>query len=253
MCACVPATQAEDAGTVVAKQEFEQAHARLLQADDARDSGKYAEARTLYENALVNYTAFARTYPAWQPRIVEFRMSYCKGQVEALSNRVDVASGTAPVEKAPLEANAPVVMAKEALHNGKPEQARALLLGAMQSRPDDHAIRLLLGYAQCQSGNYPDAQSVADGMLADDPADSQAHLLLALSQFGMGRTPVAIQSARRAIEINPDFTEAHYDMAQMLLSSETPDAGAADSYYRKYIQLGGTADTNMEHRLKKTK
>lgn len=70
-------------------QESVAAYVALVQADLARDQGKFSEAKTRYMEALALYQELARAHPSWYPDIVQYRIAYCRSQVEALRNRPD--------------------------------------------------------------------------------------------------------------------------------------------------------------------
>ena len=104
------------AGTLHAQQDLSQdqvaAYVAVVKADLARDAGSVAEARRYYQEAADLYTAIAKIDPAWHPDIVEFRLSYCQSQLEALRGRSE---GERPAADAGLEPGAPDPATAEAL------------------------------------------------------------------------------------------------------------------------------------------
>ncbi|HMP74798.1 MAG TPA: hypothetical protein PKE12_00740 [Kiritimatiellia bacterium] len=103
-------------GTIQAQQDLSQdqvaAYVAVVKADLARDAGSVAEARRHYQEAADLYTAIAKKDPAWHPDIVEFRLSYCQSQLEALRGRAegvrppDTADGQEPGRPDPATAEA---------------------------------------------------------------------------------------------------------------------------------------------------
>jgi hypothetical protein len=65
------------------------AYVAVVKADLARDGGAIAEARKRYQEALDLYTAIAKNDPKWHPDIVQFRIAYCRSQLEALRGRAE--------------------------------------------------------------------------------------------------------------------------------------------------------------------
>lgn len=97
-CAAIPAfaflfaslgatAQAPAAGEA-AKQEHpaEQidAYVALIQADQARDRGNWKTAIQQYREAMKQYALLVERNPNWNPEIVQFRLSYCANEVQAI-------------------------------------------------------------------------------------------------------------------------------------------------------------------------
>jgi chromosome segregation ATPase len=60
------------------------AYVAMIQADRARDRGAFKEAVQGYREAQLAYERLAKTRPELDPRIVEFRRTYCANQIDAL-------------------------------------------------------------------------------------------------------------------------------------------------------------------------
>ncbi len=88
------------------------AYVAVVKADLARDGGAVAEARKHYQDALDLYLAIARNDPKWHPDIVQFRIAYCRSQLEALKGR---AEGERVSPDAPAPVGAPDAATAEAL------------------------------------------------------------------------------------------------------------------------------------------
>ena len=63
------------------------AYVAVVKADLARDAGAIADARRLYREAQELYEAIAKKDARWHPEIIQFRLAYCKSQLEALRDR----------------------------------------------------------------------------------------------------------------------------------------------------------------------
>ena len=104
------------AGAVRAEKDLSQdqiaAYVAVVKADLARDGGAIAEARKRYQEALDLYVAIAKNDPNWHPDIVQFRIAYCRSQLEALRGR---AEGERPPEGASGPQGAPNTATAEAL------------------------------------------------------------------------------------------------------------------------------------------
>lgn len=88
-----------------------EAYKAVVKADLARDSGAIAEAQRLYREAMDLYNGIAQKDPNWHPEIVQFRLSYCRSQAEALKGR---AEGELPPEGSATKSESPDVALAEA-------------------------------------------------------------------------------------------------------------------------------------------
>ncbi len=87
--------------------------------------------------------------------------------------------------------------------------------------------------------------------MALDPHNAEAHnyLGIVLSQKGWGAA--GEQEIRRAIEINPQYADAHFNLAVIYAKQRTPDVELAKYHYRKALDLGAPADPQLDALLKK--
>ena len=74
-----------------------EAFIQLLQADQALDAGRLEEALSLYTAARDGYVRVATEFPAYDPRVIQYRRDYCEGQMDD----VMASLGMAPREAAP--------------------------------------------------------------------------------------------------------------------------------------------------------
>ena len=265
--ACLsPAWSADD--KVPADVQFRKAYEVLEQADESRDSGRTRQAITLYKQALTDYVGLAQRYPDWQPGMVGFRIVYSNDQLKALTRRAGPAAGltfgtselvtvmpAGPAVPAadqntvdPLSAI--LITAKRLLKTGEAARARVILLQGLRLDPDHVTTRVLLGMAQCMARNFADAVFLLQQLVQEIPNDPHARVALATAYFGVNRVADAARELERAIEVAPDMSEAHYNMAHVLLATTPPDTDAARRHYRKSLDLGGAPDEYLEDALK---
>ncbi len=79
-----------------------EAYVNLVQADQGLDAGRLDEALSLYQAARGYYQQLAQDFPSWEPRIVQYRKTYCDNQLMDIERRMN---GDMPVdapELAPL-------------------------------------------------------------------------------------------------------------------------------------------------------
>lgn len=249
---CAPQA-APDAATLTA----ESAYARLSRADEARESHDWERAAQLYREAWVAYTELARAFPDWQPAVVSFRANYCKSQIDKVMQMSASAAKNAP--QAPSSQGATVRRdgqiqaiisnASQLLQQGKTVEARRALMEGVKVEPDDPSIRLLLGAAQIQAGDYRDATYVLGPLAEDCPESGPVRLAYAAALMGLGQTAAAGEQVGKVLELNPALPEAHMDMAAVKLFGQPPDLAGAKEHYEKAVSLGAAPDAALELRL----
>jgi len=257
--AAASARGAEPSGAAAASPAAaaEAAYARLSKADEAREAHQWAEAARLYREALFIYTELNKQYPDWQPAVVGFRLNYCRGQIEKLT-RLAAASAELRRDEETAAPGAPERQADLAglcsraaglLRAGETAAAREILLEALRLDPDAPAVRLLLGVAQCQAGEYKDAAYVLAPLVAEYPEHVGARLALAAALLGQGRAQEALDQTREALAREPNRPETHLNLARLLLRAEPPDRAAAEVHYRRATALGLARDEAFEAEL----
>jgi tetratricopeptide (TPR) repeat protein len=245
---------APDAATLSA----EAAYARLSRADEARESQDWERAAQLYREAWVAYTDLASTFPDWQPSVVSFRVNYCKSQIEKvmqMSASAAKTAGPAPSAEGATgrrdgEVRTIISVASQLLQQGKTAEARRALMDGVKMEPDNPSIRLLLGAAQIQAGDYRDATYVLGPLAEDFPGSGPVRLAYAAALVGLGQTAEAGEQVGKVLELSPALPEAHLDMAAVKLCEQPPDLAGAKESYEKAISLGAAPDEALELRLR---
>ena len=252
-----------------AAEVFNRAYDVLLEADAARNAGRSEEATSLYGAAQELYTRMLRQYPEWQPRVVTFRIAYCEDQIRGILRDRHALTGTFSTTTAVprsaieflVETDAPVIpdrppiaairtQARDLIKKGKPDEARSLLLDALQRDPDDRDVRLMLAAAQCRAANFNDAMHILVELVKEYPGNTTAGMLLGTAYFGQGRPTEALVELERILRVDPSLLEAHYNAVQIHLHSTPPDTDAARESYRRFLELGGQADPDVDVALK---
>jgi tetratricopeptide (TPR) repeat protein len=242
-----------DTGGVPAADKFQKAHELLLRADQARDAGQKRDAIERYRVALEAYVELRDQYPDWQPGVTRFRAGYCDGQIEALLREVtatEAAEAKAAAVAAGAESAADVAgRAKQLLAKGDAEGAKAALLEALRSSPDDARIRLLIGVVHCQAGEYEKAMYIVQPLLDENETNAAARVVLGAAYMGLNRPQDARTEIEKALMTAPDLREAHYDLAQILAACDPPAVEGARLQYRRAVELGEEPDPDLAQRL----
>ena len=88
-----------------------EAYVNLVQADQSLDAGRLDEALSQYNMARDYYLQLAKDFPGWEPRVIQYRKTYCDNQIADVERRK---SGGVPEELpelAPERISAPAVSA----------------------------------------------------------------------------------------------------------------------------------------------
>jgi len=103
---CLSATVGQSALTDPAQIQTE-AYVNLVQADQGLDAGRLDEALSLYQAARGYYQQLATDFPAWEPRIVQYRKTFCDNQVMDIERRMNGDVPMSAPELAPLPVSGP--------------------------------------------------------------------------------------------------------------------------------------------------
>ena len=139
-------------------------------------------------------------------------------------------------------------LGNEALAAGKLSEAARCYEQGVDAHPDDAALRLNLGYALLELGQFPAAAQRLEQALAlrrsgDGCAPHEAHYLLGRARVGMGKLEQAFTSFEAATRAQPEFTEALEEGARVLHQLKRHEDAA--EWARKLVRL----QPNTFHRI----
>jgi tetratricopeptide (TPR) repeat protein len=109
---------------------------------------------------------------------------------------------------------------------------------------------IALGLLYSEAGDRYKAISAFTRALHEDPLDARAHNYLAIEAQGIGWNETALSELQRAIELNPDYGIAHFNLAAMYLDRKPPAKELAKRHYDKALALGIEKDDVIESKLK---
>ncbi len=132
------------------------------------------------------------------------------------------------------------------------EEAARLYEKVLEIEPDRRNIYLVLGRLYMEDGRYAEARRVFETMVAGHPDAYIGHYYLGLAFAGAGEKDNAIGSFRRAVEIEPGFMEARFelidlydsrdethkviDMYEKIISDDPDDVSAAIALGLLYLE-----------------
>lgn len=135
------------------------------------------------------------------------------------------------------------------LQQGKSDEAVAILRVATLANRDDAGSRVLLGTAYCMAGQYNPAVEVLTPLLVNDPSNAHAQSAIGAAWMGLGDIRSAKVALEKAVSLNPELADAHFNLAQVLLTTGPEDEDKARQHYRKAMALGAQADPELQKRL----
>ena len=84
-----------------------EAYVNLVQADQSLDAGRLDEALAQYQAARDYYRQLAKDFPGWEPRVIQYRKTYCDNQIADVERRKGGGQPEELPELEPLPAETP--------------------------------------------------------------------------------------------------------------------------------------------------
>lgn len=170
-----------------------------------------------------------------------------------------------------------------AMRAGQWKAARTAWEAVLREEPANTAAMANLGKVLCQLQDYPAAQtmlekvtalkpSLSDSWLmlgqtwlarqspmmaiscmargvAENPSDAGGHNSLAIALKQAGWTDAAEAELQKALDLNPSFGEAHFNLAVMYLERKPPSLEMGRRHYRRALELGAAPDAVVEKQI----
>jgi Flp pilus assembly protein TadD/predicted nucleic acid-binding Zn-ribbon protein len=135
------------------------------------------------------------------------------------------------------------------IQSGKLSAAQVALEKAVALKPDDVFASVNLGNVYCRQGRFDDSIAILNRSLQADSQNPVAHNFLAIALGKKGDTAKAEESFRASLAINPNYANAHFNLAVMYANAEPPSLQLAKKHYEKAKILGAEPDSVLERRL----
>ncbi|MFO7534698.1 MAG: tetratricopeptide repeat protein [Kiritimatiellia bacterium] len=136
--------------------------------------------------------------------------------------------------------------ARRLIESGSYSNAFILLTEIRQFLPEDPGIPLLMGVASCRRGDFETAVHELEPLTKARRVSGDIWLTLGVAYLGVGNLGRSRNAFEKALDQQPDLTEAHFNLAQILLRLKKPDAELARKHYLQALQKGGTRDPDLE-------
>lgn len=133
---------------------------------------------------------------------------------------------------------------------GHLDEAEALLRRSLQVRTENPTAWLNLGILYLDRDDPMQALSAIAQAVAYAPGDAVARNYLGVAAGRNRWFDAAEAELRRAVELRPDYADAHFNLAVFCLERNPPAPELARRHYRKARELGAEPDPLIEQAIK---
>ena len=151
-----------------------------------------------------------------------------------------------------LQPNSTVALANLGVaqfRQGKLTAAQLALEKAIAADPKDAFSLTTLGAVMIEQNRIEDSIGYLERASAVAPDDPITLNYLGVASSQLGQFGKAEQSLRRAITVNPDYAEAHFNLAVIYATAKPPSIALAKRHYEKALELGAGPDTRLASML----
>ena len=234
----------EDVVAPVAEVESEAVAADTLPAETAGDAEEEAQPTGSPDEAGASPPE-ADIPPEVLALIAEARDQFVRGNFSAAEKLYQ--------QFVELQPNSVVALANLGVtqfRQGKLTAAQLALEKAIAADPNDAFTLTTLGAVMIEQNRIEDSLAYlerASEVVPDDPVTLN-YLGVAASQ--LGQFGKAEQSLRRAITVNPEYAEAHFNLAVIYATAKPPSIALAKRHYEKALELGSGPDARLDSLLR---
>ena len=131
-------------------------------------------------------------------------------------------------------------------YSGDPAKSENLLKQAVRQRLETAPAWLTLGMIYMDQNRFPEALAALSQAALHDPNNPRVRNFLGVVIGREGWVYGAQQELRRAVELDPAYADAHYNLAVFYLQEKPPATELAKRHYFKAVELGVEKDPSME-------
>jgi len=155
------------------------------------------------------------------------------------------------LSRSPSNARLLVSLAAVKTREGKTAESVELARKALSLDWLNSLAWLLLGMNSLETNK--DDEAIADLMQATlrDDSNPRAHNYLGIAAGRKGWNEVSEKELRRAVELDPDYADANFNLAVLYLGRTPPLFEMARRHYQRALDLGSPHDAALEARLAK--
>lgn len=136
---------------------------------------------------------------------------------------------------------------------GRSEEATLYLERAVSEAPGMAHAWTMLGLLYYEKDSMYRSISCLSRAAHEDPLDARPHHYLGLVMRGNGWLDAAEAELTRALELNPDYADAHFNLAVLLSGRKPMPYEMAKRHYDRAVKLGAERDRILEKELEDAK
>ena len=153
------------------------------------------------------------------------------------------------LQRDPNNALALANLASIELEENKTTDADKHIQAALAQQPNDPYNLTVLGRVKFNEGNYDASLDALDRAAKLDPQNPQIQNFLGVALAQKGLRVQAETSFRKAVQINPDYGDAHKNLAIIYISANPPMVELARWHYEKALAAGVPPNADLEQML----
>ncbi|EDY19159.1 Tetratricopeptide TPR_2 repeat protein [Chthoniobacter flavus Ellin428] len=119
----------------------------------------------------------------------------------------------------------------------------------MRLAPEASLGWLILGIVQYDRTRYDNALASLAQAAVLDPRNAMVHQYLGVTIGQKGWYSGAEDEMRKAIELDPSYAQAHFNLAVFYLQRNPPAVELARRHYERALELGAAPDPDVEKSL----
>lgn len=185
--------------------------------------------------------------PTVLPLMREAEQFFAKGNLEKADAAYARALGIAP--------NIPSLLVSAAAVKtrlGKLEESRIILRKALSLDLDNAAAWKLLGMNALEQKRDDEAFACLAQATLHEDNNPRAHNYLGMAAGRKGWGEASEQELRRAVELDPNYADANFNLAVLYLGRTPPLIELARRHYQRALDLGAQRDPVIENLITKT-
>ena len=139
------------------------------------------------------------------------------------------------------------------IHLNKPKEADLLLHQSLKERLENPLAWLLLGTMYLDEHRNEEAFAALVQAALYDPKNARVQHYLGIAAGRKHWNEVSEASLRKAVELDPSYADAQFNLAVYYLQRNPPATEVARRHYQQALDLGAPHDPTMDAALKQTK
>ena len=121
-----------------------------------------------------------------------------------------------------------------------------VLKKAVIAAPNDPFGQSTLGIVYYRMHRYDEALRCLTTAIQLDSKNAAAHNYLGITASQKGYPEAAVDELQKAIALNPNYADAHFNLAVVYATNQPPDKAHAREHYDSAVRLGASPDPALE-------